>query len=233
MSSAIKVSVVIPAINEVDVIEKAVVSANQAGAHEVIVVDGGSADGTLEAAAELDCRVIRSSPGRAKQQNTGAAASSGDVLVFQHADAWLDEHVVKQVQDAASDKTPLFGVFRQRIEADGVKFRLLERGNVWRAKWLGVVHGDQGIVVTADLFREVGGFPDVPFLEDIQLGRALRRRCWPVLLDGPLHASARRWLNKGVIRQTLTNWFIVALHFIGFSPQWLSRFYPRHDGGSK
>jgi len=233
MVSAIKVSVVIPAINEAGVIEQAVVSANQAGAHEVIVVDGGSVDGTLEIAAELDCRVITSNPGRAEQQNAGAAASSGDVLVFQHADAWLDEPLVQQVQRAVSEKTPLFGVFRQRIEAEGVKFRWLERGNVWRAKWLGVVHGDQGIVVTADLFREAGGFPDVPFLEDIRLGRALRRRCWPVVLEGPLHASARRWLDKGVIRQTLTNWFIVGLHFVGFTPQWLTRFYPRHDTDSK
>jgi rSAM/selenodomain-associated transferase 2 len=229
MVSAIKVSVVIPAINEVDVIRKAVVSANRAGAYEVIVVDGGSTDGTLEAAAELDCRVIRSDPGRAKQQNAGAAASTGDVLLFQHADAQLDEQAVKQVRDAAGQKAPLFAVFRQRIEADGVAFRLLERGNVWRAKWLGVVYGDQGIVVTADLFRSVRGFPEVPFLEDIRLGRALRKRCWPVLLDGPLHVSARRWLTRGVIRQTLTNWFIVALHFVGISPQWLSRFYPRHD----
>jgi rSAM/selenodomain-associated transferase 2 len=229
MQSAIRVSVVIPAINEVENIRNAVVSANRAGAHEVIVADGGSTDGTLEAAAELDCRVIRSSPGRAMQQNAGAMASSGDVLVFQHADTWLDEQAVNQVRDAASDRTPLFGMFRQRIEAEGFKFRLLERGNLWRARWLGVVYGDQGFIVTADLFRKVGGFPEVPFLEDIRLGRALRRRCWPVVLRGPLYISARRWLTKGVIRQTLTNWFIVALHFVGFSPQWLSRFYPRHD----
>jgi hypothetical protein len=108
-------------------------------------------------------------------------------------------------------------------------YRCLDRGNAARVRWRGSAYGDQAIWMRRQLFFDLGGFPDVPLLEDLLLMRRFRRRAWPVLLPGPLHVSARRWQRHGVMRQTLRNWSILAAHACGASPQRLAHWYRRHD----
>jgi len=224
-----KVSVIIPTMNEELRVARAVGSATAAGAFETIVADGGSTDRTTEVAAAQGATIVRSSPGRAAQQNAGAAAATGDVLLFLHADNWLAAGAIRQVAAAAGRPSFVAGSFRQQIDSPGLRFRLLEFGNGLRAKYLGAPYGDQSIFVRRASFRQIGGFPETLLMEDLLIMRQLRRQAWPLLLAGPVYVDARRWHKRGVMRQTLTNLWLTAALTCGVNPDRLARFYPRHD----
>ena len=238
-----KYSVIIPVLNEEATIAEAIERAWSAGAGEVIVCDGGSRDATVRRAAALPCRLIHSSPGRAVQQNAAAAAAVGDVLVFLHADCWLEPGGLEPIAAGLADGRTAGGAFRQRIDAAGLIYRLLERGNACRVRWLRLPYGDQGIFVRRDVFESLGRFPQIPLMEDVRFMRAFRRRWRPLLLPGPLHVSARRWQRSGPIRQTLRNWSLLAAEACGVPPDRLQRYYPppsgsggpegRRDGGTE
>jgi GT2 family glycosyltransferase len=167
-----------------------------------------------------------SSRGRAVQQNAGARAATGDLLLFLHADCWLEKEAIAQVRHAANrGKTKLCGAFQQQIEAGPFIYRLLERGNAERVRWFGLPYGDQAIFVTHDLLDKVGGFPEEPFLEEVLLMQRLRRLSWPLLLPGPVYVSPRRWEQRGVLRQTLRNWAILTAFSLGASPHKLAKWY--------
>jgi len=225
--------VVIPAINEAEHIGRSVQYAWRADPAEVIVADGGSSDRTCEIAADAGAVVIRTDRGRAVQQNCGARAATGNVLLFLHADNRLAPDGVEQVISALADASVLGGAFRQRIEAPGLAYRLLERGNALRVRCWGLPYGDQGIFMRREIFEQLGGFPEVRLMEDLLLMRLLRPRAWPVLLPGPLHVSPRRWQRHGVIRQTLRNWRLLAAEAFGVSPDRLADSYPPHDCDSQ
>ncbi|MGI8978542.1 MAG: TIGR04283 family arsenosugar biosynthesis glycosyltransferase [Pirellulaceae bacterium] len=225
----VKISVIIPALNEAANIVRAVTSAQASGAEEVIVADGGSGDETCMLAELSGAKVVLAPRGRAVQQNAGARVASGDVLLFLHADNWLGEDAITQVRSAANRrKNKLCGAFQQKIEAFPFIYRLLERGNAERVRWFGLPYGDQAIFVTRELFDRVGGFPEEPFLEDVLLMQRLRRLSWPLLLPGPVHVSPRRWEQRGVLRQTLRNWAILTAFSLGASTQRLAAWYGRH-----
>jgi rSAM/selenodomain-associated transferase 2 len=219
------VSVIIPALNEADQIVRAVNSAREGGADEVIVADGGSTDETCRLAAQNGAQIVSAPRGRAIQQNAGAAAARGDLLLFLHADNWLGSQAIGQVRTACLRRIKCCGGFEQRIEARPSVYRLLERGNAERIRWLGLAYGDQALFVTRDLFDQAGGFPAEPFLEDVLLMQRLRRISWPLLLPGPVHVSPRRWEARGVLRQTVRNWAILAAFSLGASPRRLAGWY--------
>ena len=137
-----RVSFIIPTMNEQSNVESAVESAWRAGAAEVIVADGGSTDATLVIAERIECRLVRSAAGRAAQQNAGAAEASGDVLLFQHADTRLVEAGVQQIEAALTDERVACGAFVQHIDAEGTLYRWLEQGNAFRVRRWGVAYGD-------------------------------------------------------------------------------------------
>lgn len=221
-----RVSVIIPALNEAANIVRAVTSAQASGADEVIVADGGSGDETCVLAELSGARVVSSPRGRAVQQNAGARGATGDVLLFLHADNWLGRDAISQIRSAVNRrKNKLCGAFQQKIEAAPFIYRLLERGNAERVRWLGLPYGDQAIFVSRDLFDGVGGFPEEPFLEDVLLMQRLRRLSWPLLLPGPVYVSPRRWEQRGVLQQMLRNWAILAAFSLGASPQKLANWY--------
>jgi rSAM/selenodomain-associated transferase 2 len=224
----VKVSVIIPALNEEPNVGRAIDSAWTAGADEVIVSDGGSKDDTVERSAGATS-VVTSEPGRARQMNSGAKAATGGVLVFLHADNWLQASSFDQLQSSLEDQRVVGGSFRQRIEAAGFGYRWLEWGNAFRASWLRLPYGDQGIFVRRGQFDDLGGFPEVALMEDVLLVRSLRKRGRLVSLDGPIHISARRWQEHGILRQTLRNWWILTMHRWGVAPDKLAIYYRRHD----
>ncbi len=226
--SPLRVSIIIPAWNEAENITHAVRSARATGADEVIVADGGSTDATAELAVAAGAAVTTSPRGRGVQQNAGAAAAGGDVLLFQHADNWCDAAAVTQIRAALRDPRVQGGAFVQRIEADGLAFRLLEWGNAQRVRLFRLPYGDQGIFMRREMLQRLGGFPDEPLLEDLLLMQAFRRLARPVLLPGPHYVASRRWQRYGVLRQTLRNWWILLAHTCGVSPERLARHYRRH-----
>ncbi len=225
-----RVSVVIPALNEQAGIAAAIASAWRAGADEVIVADGGSQDQTCAVAAPRVTRLIQGPPGRGLQLNAGAAAATGDCLLFLHADNRLARGTCQQIRDVLADDAPCqWGAFHQRIEASGRVFRWLERGNAYRVARWGWAYGDQAIFVRRAFFAEQGGFPAVPLMEDLIFSRAASRVVRPRLLPGPVFVSPRRWQAHGVVRQTLRNWALVWAFRLGVSPERLAAYYRRQS----
>ncbi|MBW3542543.1 MAG: TIGR04283 family arsenosugar biosynthesis glycosyltransferase, partial [Planctomycetes bacterium] len=220
-----RVSIVIPTLNEAAVIAGAVEAARRLGACEVVVADGGSDDGTSDLARQAD-RVLVCQRGRAVQQNAGAAAAAGDVLAFLHADCRLQPGALEAIERVLADSRVVAGCFRQRIDAAGVRYRLLERGNALRVRALQWAYGDQGIFVRREAFERAGGFPELPLMEDLWLMKRLKRVGRIVLVDQRIVVSARRWQRTGVVRQTLRNWSLVLLAHLGVSPARLARLYP-------
>jgi rSAM/selenodomain-associated transferase 2 len=223
----VRISVIIPTLNEQSTIVGTIERTQEAGADEIIVVDGGSRDETARLAYDAGCVVLECEPGRAVQQNRGADHASGDVLLFLHADTWPDPTALQQIGQALHDSSVSGGAFRQRIEARGMAYRWLESGNAWRVTWRGLPFGDQGLFLRAETFHQLGRFPEVPLMEDLILAKRLRKITRIRLLPGPLHVSARRWQKYGVIQQTLRNWTLQTAFACGVSPRRLARFYPR------
>jgi rSAM/selenodomain-associated transferase 2 len=220
------ISIIIPTLNEAAGIAEAIVRARAVQPAEVIVVDGGSTDGTLNLARQAGADAcLTSERGRANQQNNGAAASRGDVLLFLHADCWLEPGSLAAIDVVLRDPAFVGGCFQQRIDADGLRYRWLERGDALRVKLWTLAYGDQGIFVRKSVFDRLGGFPPLRFMEDLFFMKRLRREGRFVLLDERLHVSARRWQRHGVVRQTVRNWMLTALAQAGVSPDRLARFY--------
>jgi rSAM/selenodomain-associated transferase 2 len=227
----VRLSVIIPTLNEADHVARAIASAWSCGAMEVIVADGASCDDTTIIAERQAARVVRAPRGRALQQNAGAREAHGDLLLFLHADNRLDEACGPQIARAAAGRDFVAAAFRQRIDAQGWMYRLLEWGNAARARHLEQPYGDQGLLIRRDAFERLGGFPEVALMEDVLLVRKVRKIGKVLLLRGPLHVSGRRWQRHGVIRQTLRNWTLLAALSLGASPDALARFYRPHGGG--
>jgi len=224
-----RISVVIPAINEALCIERSVESSREAGFDEIIVADGGSQDETPSLAIRCGASVVHGARGRAVQQNLGAQHATGDVLLFLHADNWLAPEAGQQVRDCLSDSQVLGGAFQQRIEAEGFLYRVLERGNAARVRHRGMAYGDQSIFMRRETFDRLGRFPEVPIMEDLLLMRAFRKLASPKLLPGPLYVHPRRWQQRGVVLQTLRNWSLRCGEALGVSPNRLAKYYPLHD----
>ncbi|QDT69112.1 Glycosyl transferase family 2 [Planctomycetes bacterium MalM25] len=227
-----KLSIVIPTLDEQGNLPRALgavrgLTAAWGGTVETIVVDGGSQDGTVALAEEAGVRVLTSEPGRGRQLRAGCQAATGGAVLLLHADTVPCPAMGEQLAGALADPSIGCGAFRQRIDAPGVLYRWLEKGNAYRASRLRTPYGDQAIFVRSELLERVGGVPDLPLMEDVELMRRLRKHARPVLLDGPLTVSARRWRRRGVVRQTATNWALVLAYRCGVSPERLARWYGR------
>lgn len=236
------ISVIIPTLNEAACIAETIKACRLADFDEIIVVDGGSQDDTIAQASAAD-RVLTwpvqpqplsrsplaenlSGLGRAVQQNWGALHSRGEILCFLHADCRPAPDSAAAIRSALTDPACLGGCFVQRIEAEGWPYRWLEAGNLRRVLWFGWAYGDQGLFIRRRFFEAVGGFPPWPLMEELELMRRLRGQGRWVVLREPLTISARRWKQRGIIRQTLRNWTLLALFAAGVSPHRLARSYP-------
>ena len=217
------ISVVIPAINEESTLAKSIRSARRAGATEVIVVDGGSDDQTTTIAAEVGAsKIVRSLPGRGIQLNSGALLAQREMLLFLHADNELCQNCLDQI---CEHPDVIWGAFRQRIDSPRTIFRVIEWGNSMRVKLRRAPFGDQAVFVRREVFNQQGGFAEIPLMEDVEFCKRMRRRARPLLLNGPLTVSARRWEQYGPVRQTLRNWSIQWSYALGARPETLRQRY--------
>lgn len=203
--------------------------AGRSGTDEVIVVDGGSTDQTVANAQHKDCVLVHSPPGRGQQLNAGAERCTGDVLLFLHVDNWVQPGAADQIRHAMRQPSCVGGGFRQKIENSKPVFRLIEWGNFARAKFQRLVYGDQGLFVRRSEFESLGGFSDIPLMEDFLFSQTLfHQHRKPTILAGPIHVSSRRWEKNGVVKQTISNWRIAYAFRRGVPPEELYRRY-YHD----
>jgi rSAM/selenodomain-associated transferase 2 len=218
------VSVIIPTLNEAACVAEAIRSVRRQGAHEVIVVDGGSDDETHQAAGEAD-RFILAPRGRAVQMNLGAEQARGDALLFLHADCTLEDGALAALKRCLRRRSVAAGCFTMRVQASGLMYRSIGTCATARVRLTGLIYGDQGLFVRRDLFKRLGGFPPLRLMEDLFFSRKLRRQGRIVVLPQRIYVSPRRWQKTGLVRQTLRNWALTALAACGIEPDRLAAFY--------
>ncbi|MBI5137815.1 MAG: TIGR04283 family arsenosugar biosynthesis glycosyltransferase [Nitrospirae bacterium] len=219
-----RVSLVMPVLNEARGIG-ATLAALPAGLHEVIVADGGSADGGALLALAAGARVVTCAPGRGVQLNAGAALAGGDVLLFLHADTRLPAGALAAIQAALADPAVVGGGFALGIDSADPFLRLVARAATWRSRHLGMFYGDQALFVRRAVFERVGGFRPIPIMEDVALVRSLRRVGRLTLIAAPVRTSARRWERENPLFATLRNVALVTLFTLGVPPAILARWY--------
>ena len=217
-----KLSIVIPTLNEVSHIESLLAQLSDENV-ELIVVDGGSDDQTVQRAS-VHAKLVYSSTGRAVQMNTGAAAANGDWLWFLHADTQLSQPLNAYV-DEITQSSSVWGRFTVRLNDARFIFRVIERLMNARSCFTSVATGDQGLFVDRRLFDELGGYPELPLMEDIALSKRLRK-VMPVNCSAlSLITSARRWQQRGVLKTIVLMWWLRLAYVVGVSPARLRQWY--------
>jgi rSAM/selenodomain-associated transferase 2/rSAM/selenodomain-associated transferase 1 len=221
------ISIVIPTLNEEKAIASCLASTQGAFRVERIVVDGGSTDRTVEIAASLGATVVASPGGRGRQMNTGARAATGDLLLFLHADTLLPEMFDHQARSILAQPGVAAGAFRLGLAPPQRGLRIIEGLANWRSERFQLPYGDQAIFLKRDLFHEMGGFREMPIMEDFELVRRLRHRGRVAIAPLAVVTSARRWLTLGLWRTTLINQAVIAGYCLGVSPACLADWYRR------
>ena len=223
-----KLTVIVPTLNEAAHLGASLASLPREA--EVIVADGGSTDETIAIATRFGARVVTGSNGRARQMNRGVDAAGGDTLLFLHADCTLGPNAFNQIQTALDDD--------DGDDVVGGSFRLSVRDASWGLKWIAATsnararylrtpYGDQALFVRRSAFEKLGGFPEIPFMEDVALVRKLKRLGNLVRVNETVTTGARHWQQLGSVRTTLLNWSMVTLYLLGVPAERLEPYYRR------
>ncbi|MEA5574268.1 TIGR04283 family arsenosugar biosynthesis glycosyltransferase [Calothrix sp. UHCC 0171] len=220
-----QISIIIPTLNESTNIEVAAASIQSAKNIEIIVVDGGSQDNTIEIVQKLGIKFIHSLPGRASQMNAGALLATGNILLFLHADTQLPPKFDTVVREALKSPGVVAGAFNLKINASPWSLRLVEWGVKVRSHLFHLPYGDQAIFIKQEVFEQVGGFPELPIMEDFEMMRRLQRMGRIQIVPTAVVTSARRWLKKGVFKTTLINQMAIIAYFLGVSPTRIRYWY--------
>lgn len=226
-----RLSIIMPVLDEGDAIAGALdaLAELRGLGVEVIVVDGGSQDATVQRARLRADHVLSASRGRAAQMNAGAAKASGDVLLFLHADTALPREAERLVLDGLARSGHDWGRFDVTIAGRHPMLRLVAFMMNLRSRITGIATGDQAIFVKRDAFHAAGGFPDIALMEDVALSKRLKRTSRPLCLRERATTSGRRWETHGVFRTILLMWRLRLAYFLGADPATLARRY-RYGG---
>jgi rSAM/selenodomain-associated transferase 2 len=218
----VKLSIVIPMLNEAARIARALeaLAPLRVRGHEVIVADGGSEDGSRELALPLADRVLRAPRGRARQMNAGAAAASGDALLFLHADTRLPANADQLIVHSLKKK--VWGRFDVAIEGRSALLPVIAFFMNTRSRLTGIATGDQAMFVRREAFR---GFPEIALMEDVAFSKAMKRQSPPACLREKAATSGRRWDRHGVLRTIFLMWRLRLAYFLGAAPDELARRY--------
>jgi len=234
ISNPIKISIVIPCLNEANQLADCFACIPSEPYIEIIIVDGGSSDQTLSVAETLshsrqvnhqDVTVLKSQPGRAKQMNYGAGYAKGRVLLFLHADTLLPQNAIHNLINFANQHEYQWGRFDVCLDDTLLIYRVIETFINERSAFFHIATGDQGIFVFTDTFKIVQGFPNIPLMEDVSLSQSLKKISQSFRLRSQVRTSARRWQNNGVVKTVLLMWALRFAYFIGVSPNYLHKIY--------
>jgi rSAM/selenodomain-associated transferase 2 len=220
-------SIIIPVLNEVGIIVSALsrLQSLRAAGHEIIVVDGGSNDGTPMRSEPLANRVISSPRGRARQMNAGAEIASGGILLFLHADTLLPENADRLIFSGMARTEKKWGRFDVSLSGKHHLFPIIAWLMNLRSRITSIATADQAIFVERGLFEAVQGFPEIDLMEDIAMSKILRRTGKPLCLWHRVLTSSRRWEKNGILRTVLQMWLQRLAYFLGVNPRHLARCY--------
>lgn len=220
-----RLSVIIPVLDEERAIRGAIEDLARIRPHEVIVVDGGSTDGTAQAVRQSAAKLALSGKGRAAQMNRGARQAEGDVLLFLHADTRLPDTARSDIRERMDDPRCVGGRFDIRLDSQRPLLKLVGRLISFRSRLTRVATGDQALFVRRAVFERLGGFPEIPIMEDVAFSRALKREGRIACLGSRVVSSARRWERNGPVRTILLMWALKLLYLAGVPPPRLKRLY--------
>jgi len=220
---------VIPVLNEAESLEHVLKRLTRHDLLEIIVVDGGSEDSSRSIAQKFlqtqnRVKLMTCEAGRAKQMNAGANASSADIICFVHADTSLPSDAIQRIRLAVESNNS-WGRFDVRFAEPCRLLGAVAWSMNWRSALTGVCTGDQCIWLTRDCWKKIGGYADIPLMEDIEISKRLRKLSHPYRIKTPVTTSARRWLKYGIVRTILLMWWLRFLYWLGISPQRLAAMY--------
>jgi len=232
---AMPISVIIPTLNEELTIMATLAHTAALGFDELIVVDGGSLDQTpvlvesyrrrTQSPAQSPVRLVTAPRGRARQMNEGAKASRGEILLFLHADTQLPGDAKTMIDTTLADQRLVGGRFDVRFDRPSAWGSIISRMMNWRSRLSGIATGDQALFVRRPVFEQMGGFADMPLMEDIDFSRRLKRKGATAALTATVTTSFRRWERHGPLRTILLMWALRFLYWIGISPSHLLEWY--------
>jgi len=220
-----KISVIVPALNEEKTIAASLRALMPLAPHEIIIVDGGSRDRTLDICKSFDVKILTAERGRARQMNLGARQATGEAVLFLHADTRLPETALSDIGTALADPRCLGGRFDVELEGSHPMLKIVGALINYRSRATRIGTGDQAIFVRRAVFGRIGGYPDIPFMEDVALCRALKRLGVVACLRSRVVTSGRRWESDGVWRTIVRMWTLKFLYLAGVSPARLKQFY--------
>jgi rSAM/selenodomain-associated transferase 2 len=224
-----KISVIIPALNESEAIHAAISSIKTAAddvPFEIIVVDGDAAGSTIQHISDAEVIIIISPRGRAVQMNAGATRASGDVLLFLHADTVLPPKALASIVEALSDKCFIGGAFDLAIQNRRFNFRAISKAASFKHRLTRVPFGDQAIFLRRNCFDALGGYPEIPLMEDVALMKRIKQQGGRiVILSQAVKTSPRKWESEGVLYTIFRNWAVQALYLFGVPAERLVQYY--------
>lgn len=220
-----KISVIIPTLNEAKILRGTLQRLRKGINLEIIVVDGGSQDDTVSIAKEYTKNVFLSSPGRALQMNEGARHAEGDILLFLHADSHISAGGIGKIIPAVIGLPAVGGAFQLAFDTRNVVIRLVGWFANLRARLTRVPYGDQGIFITKNAFQKIGGYPDLPIMEDVELAVRMKKEGKIALLQEKIFTSPRRWEKEGILFTTFRNRVLMIGYLLGISPHRLASGY--------
>lgn len=226
------ITVIIPTFNEERALPRTLRHLRQLQFDEVIVVDGGSEDQTMTVAtshltglSRHEAQVITSNQGRAQQMNAGAAKAQSDILLFLHADTQLPQDSRTTIERVMDNPQFIGGRFDVQFENDHGWAWVISRMMNWRSRWSGLATGDQAIFVRRETFERMGGYADIPLMEDLEFTRRLKRQGAITPLSSKVTTSFRRWEQRGALQTIFHMWALRFLYWVGLSPHTLRQFY--------
>jgi len=218
------ISIIIPAYNEERIIKRVLDSFTYNDKLEVIVVDGGSSDKTVEFAKQYPIKLIQCIKNRALQMNEGAKISRGNVLLFLHADCLIENGALREIV-CCIDNGYIGGCLSQRVDSPRLIYRFIETSGNIRARLFKIFYGDQAIFVRRDIFLKIGGFDNVTLFEDALFSKELKKEGSLRVLDNNVFVSPRRWEKNGIMKTTFINWLLTLGFMLGMPLDILKRIY--------
>ena len=222
-----KISIIIPTLNESLLLQRLLCGLNKIidSQVEIIVVDGGSNDNTLEIASKYAHQVFVTEQGRATQMNYGAAFAKGEVLFFLHADSMLTTNAFQKLKEIVKESAYVGGAFRLQIDSNKLLLSIISQVVNLRSRFFHLVYGDQGIFVRKKNFLEIGKFLITPLMEDVEFYGRLRASGKTVILNEKILTSARRWEKEGILYATFRNWLLLIMYYMGIPAKQLKKLY--------